>query len=1454
MGLSLRNIGKKIGDVLGGVERQINPFDHGATYSNPRPAPAPRTTTPVRRTPTPTRAAYNPGFQGGGYNPNRAVTPAFAPKKRPNMFATPAQEQKQADPNPLVHFITDHTVKPVTDMVKGQVDAVENSVAANSIRLGAANLTHNDKARTNAKVRLKQSVNNLAPPPAKIKDKHGKLVDNPANDEYYANIAMGATGGMKAIGPKSAVKAVAEKPKVAPKVNVTVKERPVKVDPGNLTSKRNQFGEAMVDKDTVLINLMKRIEKQTGKTGLRQGFLYNSSMLRSAPAIASHVFRKDADINTAIGGLSRRNYRDFTNYATARRELANARDGLPTSAPVADLEATVAAGHDAFNGRFQGLNNYYKKLAEEAHRNGLIDADTLKHYASDGDYIRLQRDMGDLETRQTQGKSYSLGSTTTRLKRSGSKRAALDPVHTALDYTKKIYTEIGRNKTAEHLLTTLHDAGISRQLINADNVAARRAAFQALHELKPVRVGLQKQVTKATKRIKELSKRNEQLGPEVLDKIQSGGKEIRDNSVRLANGKLQGSGKKLSRLPSEADINEAFQEFLDGNPALVKKMYEFMGNKSEHARVTKELEALKKQYDDVKRESRHQWLTGKAHGDLPHKNLNTISFLRNGYREMHEVPAEVKRVMDQIAPYQLNGVERVVGAPARVLRAGATALNPVFTASNIVKDQIGSAVISPHAASTHTVPKIASGIKQSGGHFFGGNGDALWNEYIKRGGDLTQFDLNRNIKNTREIVDRVRGGRKVGLKNALTHPIRTLEDANSITEKATRFQNFKGIYQHSIKEGKTHEAALQDATMAALEHTVNFNRAGSWGRIINLIFPYSNAAIQGGRQLAVSAKAHPFKTATKGFAWVGTPIAAATVWNLADEERKKVYDNISDYEKQNNLVLIRPGTKYNDVDGGSYGVVKIPLPPDIGTIFQSVRQGIEAAKGDNPINAGELASDVTKPFVGPLDLSSKNGFVSSVTPQALKPVVNQAANRDFYTGKQIVPDYLKDQMTHPEDRVNDHTSSVARKVGKKFHVEPVRVDKAATDIAGKVGSYSVNAADTILSKLNKSEKDDKGKNIVGGESIPTAYGRRFFRASAKEDPNNEAAKHFKKVDNYTKGFNANDMAAWKTIHPNKVDGDSPDKTFYDAALRGSIYLKNPKVLEADNKINKGSGQPFYELPPAQQKIVLQLNTLSDDPGSATAKKITKDNPWLSDYYDAQSAFFDNLASSGKIKDSGGKKLPTPPKASARTQNLLNQYGTITDGTEKADFLNAHPDVSEFFEQSDNYQRTKRDALQLPQFDRYPKPSGALQAKLDVYNSLPKHDGKRGGNASRYKYIQANPEIADYFNAVSLYALGKDAELAQFEGEDWSDKTKEKLDGSSSSSSSSGFSYGYGYGSRGGHNGGSYNPFANTYDNVVKFSGKTKSATVTPHLSELPKPKVSAKGSGKPKVTVKKSKV
>lgn len=869
---------------------------------------------------------------------------------------------------------------------------------------------------------------------------------------------------------------------------------------------------------------------------------------------------------------------------------------------------------------------------------------------------------------------------------------------------------------------------------------------------------------------------------------------------------------------------------------------------------------------------RDAYNTARGIQDKATTNKNTITIQRNGAREVYEVSKEMKNLAAQLKPFELGLPGRIGSIPARLLRGGATAINPVFAAANPVKDLVSSAILSKDATATHTPSNIVHGLGQSAKNFVGAENHPLWHEFEGVGGDMTQFDLTRNLKGTNEIIERVAEGRKAGAKQAAKHWLRTLEDANSITEKATRFQNFKGMYESTLRkagldEGQVkaavdnptefakqdpqlHEAALMEARTGALENTINFNRAGSWGRMINLAIPYSNAAIQGGRQLVKTTRDRPGQTIGKGAAWVGAPIAAATLWNTADPERKKVYENIDEYEKQNNLIWIVPGTKKTDVKGGNYNVVKIPLPPDIGAVFQPVRQAIEAIKHvkDTNHSPGNIAGELGRPFTGPVNVGSPSQMVGSVIPQAIKPGIQQAANTDFYTGKKIVPKYLEDAHTKREDRSYTYTSNTAKAIAKLLHAEPVRIDKFVKDMFGTAGTMTVNTTDNAAHAIK--DRNPKEIFMAGPDAVGPGFVQRFSKASSKTDPNNEAAAHFAKVDVEYQKLDKNEKRAYDTIHPTKVDGNAPDKSFYDPAIRAELYKKYPKLLDAENKINKDNGDPFFKIPKPQQDVILTLDTLKTDPGNNSAKKIAKDNPWLQDYYDSRGKFFDQLAASGKLKTPTGSKLPQAPIADKNTQSLLDQYGKLPSD-QKSAFITSNPSVSDYFAANDQYERIKRGMMGLPQFDAYPKPDANLQKKLDVYNSLPKHDGKKGGNASRYAFIQANPEISDYFNKASEYGLIKDAQIAIFEGEELSDKSQSKLGGGSSSSSSSSSSYKpyVRYGSSGsGRLGDSAtdNPLAHTISQHGKGAGYT---------SRIQKPsvrKAKARTVVKPKVSLKKS--
>src|ERR1035437_2392271 len=118
MGLSLRKLGDTIGSVLSGVERQVNPFDNGATYSNPTPAPRPAASpvAPIQQ------AGFYPNFQGPSQmgpppTPFGAQNSSLA-----NPFNTPTTTSKPK--KPVVVQSQDNA--PVAGDVPNLTKAVQN--------------------------------------------------------------------------------------------------------------------------------------------------------------------------------------------------------------------------------------------------------------------------------------------------------------------------------------------------------------------------------------------------------------------------------------------------------------------------------------------------------------------------------------------------------------------------------------------------------------------------------------------------------------------------------------------------------------------------------------------------------------------------------------------------------------------------------------------------------------------------------------------------------------------------------------------------------------------------------------------------------------------------------------------------------------------------------------------------------------------------------------------------------------------------------------------------------------------------------------------------------------------------------------------------------------------------------------------------------------------------------
>lgn len=651
------------------------------------------------------------------------------------------------------------------------------------------------------------------------------------------------------------------------------------------------------------------------------------------------------------------------------------------------------------------------------------------------------------------------------------------------------------------------------------------------------------------------------------------------------------------------------------------------------------------------------------------KNKNTIARLVNGKKELFEVNGEIKQIIDNVNPYNLSVLAQIVSVPTRIFRAGTTALSAPFSVFNYLRDQPSSGIYSKNILATHNPVNIITALSNAVSDQVKGNKSPLWQKFERYIGDQTVYDELRNATNSNRVLRELKQGQVGRIKNAILDPIRTVEDINSITEKATRFQNFKGIYNNAIKKGLPEEEAIKEAVLAARRNSVDFNKGSDFSRVVNLFIPYFNASIQGTRNVVQSFAQRPVGTTMKSIGFVALPSVIATAYNLSDETRKEAYNSINEFEKENNLIIIGPDAKQNE-QGAWTGIYKIPKPQGYRELTDPVRDVTEAfLQGESVDNVGKMFYDMLGAVSGPFNIQSLEKLGGSVIPQAIKPSIQAALNKDIFTGKQIVRPEMIEQTEDPTKRAYENTSGSARLIANQLGVSPLQVEQFIKGSTGSLGQYTTDLVDQALAKAGIIPKEQ-----VGGKNIIEDVKRRLTEASGEllEKNKTPGRKYFESVAEVKKDLSAQDQKAWDTLHPVKTNflGEEifDENKRLSKYTKAGIYLNNPNVLEADRKLNqlqveKGNpSNPLFELPtPLLTKVLLKdaLPPGSKDPELSALN----DQEWYQDYKNATGKYYEeikaNLAKQGKELPQTTNPFPT---RNPDLQKTMDYYSSLPKGT------------------------------------------------------------------------------------------------------------------------------------------------------------------------------------------------
>ena len=504
-------------------------------------------------------------------------------------------------------------------------------------------------------------------------------------------------------------------------------------------------------------------------------------------------------------------------------------------------------------------------------------------------------------------------------------------------------------------------------------------------------------------------------------------------------------------------------------------------------------------------------------------------------------------------------VVEYLGMYTNLLRNTLTRYNPVFGAVNAVRDAPMGALSTYDTLGAKGVALYAKYYKQAfaaaGRHEWGSPNMAKemdrWLKEMRLAGGTTSGVFMRDvneIKSDLRTAMLLGGASPVGLRENLIVKSatavkgaqavgRVLEWMGATSEDAARL----AAYRAARELGKT----PAEAASIAKNLTTNFNRSGEWGASINGLYLFFNAGVQGTARLGQALK-NPkvrYVLAAGTAAAMAVALAGAAAGG-EDDDGVPYWDQIPDYEKERNLIIMLPPGL--EMDGaatvgkkGKY--IKIPVQYGL-NVFMTfgyqladlARNMKDPARGVTP---GKAAINMTS-----VTLGSVNPFGGSLDPRepvqvgmALLPTVGDTALQLMAGvnafGKPVGPakgpyDTKPDSETYNATQagsasqrlaewMNTATGGNAGRSGA-IDVMPGTLDNAVRNTAGGLGMFAAAMVNLPIKYWNAPEVVSPRdvpywKNVYGELDSATAVSR-FYENRALASKELDTAKAEQKLD------------------------------------------------------------------------------------------------------------------------------------------------------------------------------------------------------------------------------------------------------------------------------------------------------------------------------------------------------
>ncbi|EEH6200481.1 hypothetical protein G8935_001746 [Salmonella enterica] len=394
------------------------------------------------------------------------------------------------------------------------------------------------------------------------------------------------------------------------------------------------------------------------------------------------------------------------------------------------------------------------------------------------------------------------------------------------------------------------------------------------------------------------------------------------------------------------------------------------------------------------------------------------------YIKLHD--ERLMRAMKNMGPETGNVVIQTLARVNRFMSAMNTSLNPEFLVSNFVRD-MQTAVMNLKAEQGRDDGKLngrdiaMKTVRDSGiamkaiyaslrGKSLTGKGadwQKTWKEFVEDGAKTGWFrmdDLNGQMKEMDHLVSLAKGGWKGQGIQSWHSFTKLVEDANNAVENALRLSAYKHARDAGISRAQ--------AASLAKNMTVNFNRRGEQGVLLNSLYMFANASIQGTANMMRSlAHLNGDGPLLQRLRWSNLNMAQKMALTAVgagyllgslnragagqDEDGVNWYDKVPDYVKEHNLVIMKSlfGGK-----AGEYWSIPLPYGYNMFYLLGSTAEGVTRGNLTASKAAGNIVGGMLGAFnpLGSEDSKTLTGTLfKNAAPTILRPVADLWANESF---------------------------------------------------------------------------------------------------------------------------------------------------------------------------------------------------------------------------------------------------------------------------------------------------------------------------------------------------------------------------------------------------------------------------------------------------------------------------